>query len=116
MSRCPSPPANAGRPPPPAPVQATTRARPAPGRLARPAVGGATWGEPRPGGRGRPFFFVFWVGAEGKRGEARDGVQRERSGRTMTLHIRDRAGLPADIAAVGQQLLPATNAYRVIGD
>src|SRR5579859_7814335 len=34
----------------------------------------------------------------------------------MTLHRRDLGEMPADIAAVGQQLLPATNAYRVIGD
>lgn len=34
----------------------------------------------------------------------------------MTLHARDPDQLPADIAAVGQRLLPATNPYRVIGD
>jgi transposase len=34
----------------------------------------------------------------------------------MTLHRRDLAAIPADIAAVGQKLLPPTNPYRVIGD
>jgi transposase len=35
---------------------------------------------------------------------------------SMTLHRRDLAEIPADIAAVGQKLLPPTNPYRVIGD
>jgi transposase len=34
----------------------------------------------------------------------------------MTLHIRDLAEMPADIAAVGHKLLAETNPYRVIGD
>ena len=34
----------------------------------------------------------------------------------MTLHRRDLAEMPADIAAVGQTLLPESNPYRVIGD
>lgn len=34
----------------------------------------------------------------------------------MTLHRRDLAAMPADIAAVGQALLPESNPYRVIGD
>jgi transposase len=34
----------------------------------------------------------------------------------VTLHRRDLAERPADIAAVGQKLLPPTNPYRVIGD
>jgi transposase len=34
----------------------------------------------------------------------------------MTLHRRDLADIPTDIAAVGQKLLPPTNPYRVIGD
>src|SRR5436305_3790479 len=34
----------------------------------------------------------------------------------MTLHRRDLAEIPADIAAVGQTLLPESNPYRVIGD
>jgi transposase len=34
----------------------------------------------------------------------------------MTLHHRDLAAMPADIAAVGQTLLPESNPYRVIGD
>jgi transposase len=34
----------------------------------------------------------------------------------VTLHIRDLAEMPADIAAVGQTLLPDSNPYRVIGD
>jgi len=34
----------------------------------------------------------------------------------MTLRCRETAEMPADIAAVGQQLLPVTNLYRIIGD
>ena len=34
----------------------------------------------------------------------------------MTLHLRDLAEIPADIAAVGPKLVPPTNPYRVIGD
>lgn len=34
----------------------------------------------------------------------------------MTLQRRDLAAMPADIAAVGQQVLAPTNPYRVIGD
>lgn len=34
----------------------------------------------------------------------------------MTLHIRDLSQMPADIAALGQRLLPPDNPYRVIGD
>lgn len=34
----------------------------------------------------------------------------------MTLHRRDLSALPADIAALGQKLLPQSNPYRVIGD
>jgi transposase len=34
----------------------------------------------------------------------------------MTLHLRDRAEIPAETAALGQTLLAETNPYRVIGD
>lgn len=34
----------------------------------------------------------------------------------MTMQRRDLSPMPADIAAVGQQVLPPTNPYRVIGD
>jgi len=34
----------------------------------------------------------------------------------MTLHRRDLTEIPADIAAVGQRILPASDRYRVIGD
>lgn len=34
----------------------------------------------------------------------------------MTLQVWDRSALPADIAALGQQLLPVDDPYRVIGD
>jgi transposase len=34
----------------------------------------------------------------------------------MTLHCRDLSAMPADIAAVGAQVLPPTKRYRVIGD
>ena len=34
----------------------------------------------------------------------------------MTLHLRDLAEIPADIAAVGRTLLPESNPYRVVGD
>ena len=34
----------------------------------------------------------------------------------MTLRCRETVEMPADIAAVGQQLLPVTNLYRIIGD
>jgi len=34
----------------------------------------------------------------------------------VTLQCRDLSAMPADIAAVGRQVLPPTNRYRVIGD
>ena len=34
----------------------------------------------------------------------------------MTLHPRDLTSVPADTAALAEQLLPATNPYRVLGD